>query len=256
MQILTVTFSQLNTKYKSFMNKDLLRFLPIALLLLALAIVYFIKAPHYLTFETLKEKHDLLKAFVNAHPVITPLLFIGAYTLSMALDLPDVFIFSLLGGFLFPQPWAFIYVVFSESAGTAIFFLAARSALGTSIKRKRVSFFMRMRRGFQENAASYMLFLRLVHIFPIWLINIAAALFNIRLWTFIWTSFVGFLPIAFIYTQAGSGLDAIFAHQEAKFSIEDVFNTKLQMALIGFALLALLPILIKSFKYKKARFFK
>lgn len=255
MQILTATFTQLNTKYKSFSGKDLLRFLPFAVLLLALTVVYLLNVPTYFTFQTFKTEHDILKAFVQAHPFIAPLLFIAAYTLSMALDLPDVFLFSLLGGFLFPQPIAFFYVILSETLGTTIFFLAARHAFGHGIKKKRPSLLMKMKRGFQENAASYLLFLRFLHIFPIWLINLGAAVFNVRLWTFLWTSFIGFLPLAYIYTQAGSGLDKTFTTHET-FSIDAFFNTKIKIALIGCAILALVPIGIKSLKYKRTTFRK
>jgi len=74
-----------------------------------------------------------------------------------------------------------------------------------------------MDHGFQNNAASYLLFLRFVPLFPFWLVNLAPAFFKVQLSTYIWTTFVGIIPGSFVYTQAGSGLGVIFDEGAAFF---------------------------------------
>ena len=85
-----------------------------------------------------------------------------------------------------------------------------------------------MEKGFQENAANYLLFLRLVPLFPFWLVNLAPAFFGIKLKTFLWTTFIGIIPGSFVYAQAGVGLGAIF-DTDKPFSIDTIFNWQMKI---------------------------
>ena len=226
------------------------RFLPIFIILALMAIAYFTGVTRYLTFESLKAKHDQLSAFVELHPTLTPFLFICVYIVATALSLPGGLFLSLIGGFLFEVPWSTLYVVIGATIGAALLFLSARTALGNALQKRAGPILKKMEAGFHENAASYLLFLRFVPVFPFWIVNLAPAFFNVSLWTYIWTTFVGIIPGAFVFTQAGSGLSAIFA-SNAGFSLSNIFNLKVKIALIALALFALLPIAIKKIRKKK-----
>lgn len=107
-----------------------------------------------------------------------------------------------------------------------------------------------MKRGFDQNPATYLLFLRLVPLFPFWLVNLAPAFFNVRTSTYIWTTCVGIIPGAFVYTQTGKGLGAIFDSGKS-FSFETIFNLELKIALVVIALFLLLPIFIKKVRHDR-----
>ena len=225
------------------------RLIPLAVLLVLLAVVYLLGLHDLITYEYLKEHRDYLKLQVNAHPYMAPVLFILVYAISTSLSIPGGTLLSVFGGFLFPQPLSTLYVVIGATIGATVIFLIAQTALGKKLKDKAGPRLKKMQTGFQENAANYLLFLRLVPLFPFWLINLAPAVFGVSLVTFIWTTFVGIIPGSFVLTQAGYGLNAIFTSGEA-FTLDTVFNSQIKIALAALGLFALLPVLVKKFKKK------
>jgi len=227
------------------------RFIPIFILIIVALVIYFSGIYQWLTFEHLKAKHVVLKNFVASHFVLMVFSFLGVYILTTALSIPGALLLSLLGGYLFAQPLSTILVVIGATCGATLIFLAARTAIGDLLKKKAGPFLQKMEKGFKENAASYLLFLRLVPVFPFWLVNLAPAFFQIKLRTFIWTTVVGILPGSFVFTQAGRGLGAIFETQK-EFSIGTVLNLQVKIALIALGIFALIPILIKKIMKKKS----
>lgn len=205
-----------------------------------------------LDYETLRYHHVELTEYVNDSPIMTPFMFMGTYAFATALSIPGGLILSLIGGFLFKQPWAMLYVLIGATVGATLIFLAAKTAIGDLLRKKAGPRLAKMEKGFNKNPASYLLFLRFVPLFPFWLVNLAPAFFNVRLWTFIWTTFVGIAPGAFVITQAGRGLGAIFESNE-EFSLKTLFNTQLNIALICLGVFSLLPILIRKWKEKHDR---
>ncbi|SCA63165.1 Transmembrane protein 41 homolog [Chlamydiales bacterium SCGC AG-110-P3] len=223
------------------------RFLPLTIIIALMLIGYQIGLGEYLSFESIKTHRNTLQELVSAHPITAPLTYMLVYTLATALSIPGAVFLTLIGGFLFPQPWALIYVVTSATAGAIAIFLAAKTALGTSLRRKAGGLINTMQSGFQNNAVSYLLFLRLVPAFPFWLVNLAPAFFGVSLLTFAWTTFFGIIPGSFVFTQAGAGLGAIFDSGEA-FSIDAIFNNDIKVALVALGLFALLPIVVKKIR--------
>jgi len=232
-------------------KKIMKRFIPIFILIIVALVIYFSGIYQWLTFEHLKAKHVVLKNFVASHFVLMVFSFLGVYILTTALSIPGALLLSLLGGYLFAQPLSTILVVIGATCGATLIFLAARTAIGDLLKKKAGPFLQKMEKGFKENAASYLLFLRLVPVFPFWLVNLAPAFFQIKLRTFIWTTVVGILPGSFVFTQAGRGLGAIFETQK-EFSIGTVLNLQVKIALIALGIFALIPILIKKIMKKKS----
>lgn len=223
------------------------RLLPVAIICLGIACFYFFGIYQYFSLDTLRTYHKHLKMFVEMHPILLPVLFCLAYIVLTALSVPGAIFLTLLGGYLFPQPFSTIYVVFSATCGATLIFLAARTALRDFLKRKAGPFLQKMEKAFKENAASYLLFLRFVPLFPFWLVNIAPAFFDVPLTTFVWTTLVGIVPAVFVFTLAGAGLDKILESNEP-FSINTFFNTEIKLALILLGITALVPIVVKKFK--------
>lgn len=232
---------------KEKMNKNFVKYLPILLILIGMATIYFSGIYHYLSLDYLRMYHKSLKAFVEMHPIAVPIVFCLVYIISVALSVPGAVLLTLLGGYLFPQPFSTIYVVVSATCGAALIFLAARTALNEILLKKAGPFLKKMENGFQENAVSYLLFLRFVPLFPFWLVNIAPAFFGVSLFTFLWTTLVGILPGSLVFTLAGGGLDKILENNEP-FSLNSIFNLQIKIALILLGLTALAPIIWKKIK--------
>ncbi len=226
------------------------RFIPLFVLLVLMIVGYATGIYEYLTIETLKEKQFEIKTFVREHSFIAPLIFILMYTICKALSFPGATILSLVGGFLFPIPLSTLYVVTGATLGSSVMFFAARTALGEVLRHKAGPFFKKMEQGFQKNAWSYLLFLRFVPLFPFWLVNVAAAFFQVRFPTFLWTTFVGIIPGSYAYTQLGAGMGAILESKEP-LSFSGVFNVQMVISLIALGVLILASFLIKKFVLKK-----
>lgn len=226
------------------------KWIPILIIVAFMAVAYFLGLPEYLSFDSLKTYRETLLKHVDAHPIVAPFLYVLIYVAVVALSLPGATVLTLIGGFLFGIPWGAVYVLVGATGGATLIFLAARSSLGDFFRKKAGPKLQKMEKGFQNNAASYLLFLRFIPLFPFWIVNIAPAFFNVRLKTFVWTTLVGIIPGSYIYTQVGSGLGAIFESGET-FSLHNIFNTEMQIALVLLALFSLIPILVKKFRHDR-----
>ncbi len=222
------------------------RYLPLTVLLVLMLTAYWTGIAEYFSFASLKEHRTTLTTFVAQHPIASPICYMVVYAISTALSIPGGAILSVIGGFLFPQPFSMLFVIVGATTGAAAVFLAAKTALGEQMKKRAGPLLKKMNQGFKKNGASYLLFLRLVPLFPFWLVNLAPAFFHVSLFTFIWTTFVGIIPGAFVFTQAGVGLGAILDSGEA-FTIDSIFNMQIRIALIALGIFALLPVVIKKF---------
>ncbi len=235
------------TSFQKEEMKSAIKFVPILLILFGMASLYFSGVYEMLSFEYLKMYHTSFKMFVGMYPIAVPIIFCTVYIICVALSIPGAVFLTLLAGYLFPQPLSTIYVIFSATLGASLIFLSARSALNEILLKKAGPFLKKMEKGFQDNAVSYLLFLRFVPLFPFWLVNIAPAFFGISLFTFVWTTLVGIFPGTLVFTLAGGGLDNILENNEP-FSINSIFNLEMKVAFILLGLIALAPMAWKKIK--------
>lgn len=223
-----------------------MRYIPIIIIILVAILTYTTGLTEYLSLDSLKKHHQNLKDYIEAHTVLAPILFIVCYIIITTFALPVDTLLALLGGFLFPEPYSLIYVVIASSTGATFLFMAARTAFSDLFFKWAGPVLKKMEKGFQENAASYMLFLRLVPIFPFWLVNMSPAFFGVPLYTYYWTTLLGVIPFAFLVTQAGTGLSDIIDTNQT-LTLDTIFNDRIKIALIGLGILALVPIFIRKF---------
>ena len=228
--------------------KKFLRFSPIILILLFMLLAYFFDLFDFLSFDSLKEYNNSLKSSLQNHPILFPLLYILIYIVATALSIPGALFLTITAGFLFGKYLATVYVVIGATIGASILFIAAKTAIKDFFIKKAGKLMNKISVGFQKNAKCYLLFLRLIPLFPFWLVNIAPALFNIKFRTFLWTTFFGIIPGSFIYAQAGVGLESLL--RQEKFSIDTFITFEIKLALILLGLLMLLPIIFKKIKKK------
>lgn len=201
----------------------------------------------YASLESLKTHKDALQLLADEYPVLGPLAFILGYAVVVALSLPVASLLTLLGGFLFGSVWGTAAVVLGATAGATTLFLIARSSLGETLRQKAGPLYKRVAKDMEESHASYLLFLRLVPLFPFVLVNILPALFQVRLLTYIWTTVVGILPGSFIYVNLGTALGDIN-------TLSDLISKQTLLAFGLLGVLALMPVMLKKMKgFKNGR---
>ncbi len=220
------------------------RWLLVGCFLVMATAVYFL-AKDYLTFDIFHKYRQELNDLVTHHPALSPVLYVCVFIIFASLSIPSSLLLSILGGFLFPQPWCTLYVVISATIGATVIFSLAKTTIGEYLRQRTGPFLKKMERGFQKNAISYLFFLRFIPLFPFWIVNLAPAFFGIRLRTFVWTTFLGIIPISFVYTQTGAGLGEIL-DSDGKITIYNIFNGDVEVALVVLAVFALMPFTIKK----------
>jgi uncharacterized membrane protein YdjX (TVP38/TMEM64 family) len=225
---------------------------PFVIILVLIVIFYLTGLYHQLSFETIKHQHEQWKLFVLHHPFLSVFYFVGIYIVSVVLVIPDSTLLTLLSGFLFPLPLAILYTSISETIGATLFFLAARLAYTKTIEKKEGYFLHRLQKKFQENQASYLLFLRFSHLLPFWLVSFSAGIFHVRTATFIWTTLVGVIPLTYVIAQSGSSL-SIYLEAHEHFSWNGIFTTELKLGLIALGCIALLPLAYKKWVMRRGK---
>lgn len=227
------------------------RLAPLAALGAVAAVVFGFGLDDYLTFEALRANRGLLLGFVGEHLLLAVGLYLAVYAAATAVSLPGGTILSIAGGFLFGAALGTGAIVVGATVGATAVFLIARTALGDALRAKAGPALTKMEAGFQENALSYLLVLRLVPLFPFFLVNLVPAFLGVRLRTYVVGTFFGIIPGAFVFAFAGAGLGSVFDSAES-FSPGSVLTPEVIVALLGLASLALVPVVYKKLKARRA----
>ncbi|MDH3769892.1 MAG: TVP38/TMEM64 family protein [Nitrospirota bacterium] len=227
------------------------RLWPLALLGLAIGTFFALDLDMYLTFEALRANRATLTTFVAEHAVWASLLYMALYAAAVAMSLPGGAVLTIAGGFLFGTVLGTVQVVIAATVGATLLFLIAKTALADFLKAKAGPFLQRMEAGFQENAFSYLLVLRLIPLFPFFIVNLVPAFLGVGLRTYVLGTFIGIIPGSFVFTSVGAGLGSLFDRSET-FSPGSVLTPEIVTALVGLALLALLPVVYRKIKARRA----
>jgi uncharacterized membrane protein YdjX (TVP38/TMEM64 family) len=220
------------------------RYAPLALIaVLALGFFAF-NLDEVLSFETLRLYHAELRAFVAGNFTIASLAYIAIYTTVVAASVPGAAVLTVTGGLLFGMLAGTLLTVVGATLGAAGIFLIARSAFGDALRKRAGGALARMADGFRRDAFNYLLVLRLVPLFPFFLVNLAPAFLGVRLRTFVVATFIGIAPGTFVFSSVGSGLGSVFERGE-DFSAASVLTPEIVVALVGLAALALIPVIYR-----------
>ncbi len=198
----------------------------------------------YLTFQSLEENRSWLLAAVARHYGVMVIAFVALYALATALSLPGATMFTLTGGFLFGLVPGTAYAVTGATIGAAILFVVAKSSFGERLRARASGFVQRLAEGFQRDALSYLLFLRLVPLFPFWLVNLVPAFLGVSLRIFVVGTFFGIIPGAFVYASIGNGLGVIL-DQGRQPDLGIVLRPQILLPILALAVLALVPVVHK-----------
>lgn len=190
------------------------RWLPLLVLVAALAGAFGLGAHRLLSMEALVLNKAALEKLVADHRVLAIVAFAVIYVVVTALSIPGALFLTLIGGFLFPLWIAFPVILIAATTGATLLFLVAGSSLGAALRERANGTAAKLAAGLRADAASYLLFLRLVPVFPFALVNLAPALVGVPLRTFVWTTFVGILPGTLAFTVAAGSLGGILDQQK------------------------------------------
>jgi len=222
-------------------------FLILLILILAASFFYF-DLNQLLTLDGLKGS----MAQFNEYKAQSPLLIIGGffllYVVVTALSLPGAAILTLAAGALFGLVQGLLVASFASSIGATIAFLASRYLLRDTIKQRFPERLAAIDAGVEKEGGFYLFTLRLVPIFPFFLINLLMGVTSIKTWTYYWVSQIGMLAGTFVFVNAGTQLAQID-------SLSGILSFNL---IVSFALLGFFPLIAKGVlnMFKKRRVYK
>ena len=216
---------------------------PLLIVVALMAVAWLLGLHEKINLQSFQAHKEGLLSLVVEKPMLSALAFVAAYIVAVALSLPVATLLTLAGGFLFGKWLGLVYVVGAATVGASIIFLIAKSALGETLRAKVGGLYQKIEKNMNENALGYLLFLRLVPVFPFFLVNIAPALFNVRLRVFVIATFLGIIPGSFVYINLGQTLGELQ-------SLNDLVSVKTLLTFGLLGVFALIPTLYKQIKMK------
>ncbi len=240
---------------------------PLVLLVL-LGLGYAAGLQHYFTLASIAEHRAELAQYTSSHLLVSLLVFVTVYTIAVAVSFPGASILTILAGLLFGWYVGGMAAIIAATIGATIVFQIAKSSFGDVLAKKAGPFLNKISAGFADDAFNYLLFLRLVPAFPFWLVNIAPALANVKLRTYVITTFLGIIPGTFAFAFVGAGLDSIITAQQAahaqcvaekgvtecpfELSVSSLITPQLLLAFAALGCVALIPVALKKWKARNA----
>lgn len=223
------------------------RILVAAVLICGFAAFFALGGSQYLTLDAIKSHRDLLQDYVAQHYVAAIALAMLIYATAIALSIPGGAVLSLSMGFLFGRWAGTAAIVIAATTGATLVFLAARYLFAQSVSKLVGARGEKISEGFRENAFNYLLFLRLVPLFPFWLVNVVPAFTRVSLRTYVLATAIGIIPGSFVFANLGLSL----AHIE---STRQLVSAEILVALGLLGVFSLVPILVKKHRAAKAGF--
>jgi len=198
-----------------------------------------------LSLDTLAAHREALSAFVEANLALAALGYVLLYIVAVAFSFPGAVFITLAGGFLFGAVGGTALTVVGATIGATLIFLLAQRIFGADALDRMGSKAVALGEGIRRNAASYLLVLRLVPLFPFFLVNLVPAFVGVRLPIYVVTTAIGILPGTAVFSLAGAGLGDVLAIGGG-FEVRSVLTPEIIGALFGLAALSLAAIPLKA----------
>jgi uncharacterized membrane protein YdjX (TVP38/TMEM64 family) len=212
---------------------------------LAIGAFFYFDFGQFLSLTALKENRDSLLAFTDTNFVSAVGIFIAAYVIVAGLSLPGAVILTLAGGFLFGATMATLFINIGATTGATLAFLTARHLLRDTVEQKFGKWLGPFQEGFAKNAFSYLLTLRLIPLFPFFVVNLVSGLTRVNVGTYIAATALGIIPGSFVYAYAGRQLGTIN-------SLQEIASPNVIGAFVLLGLLAFVPVIYKRVTDKRA----
>jgi uncharacterized membrane protein YdjX (TVP38/TMEM64 family) len=200
---------------------------------------------HYLSLDAIREHRDALLAYTDAHYVQAVAIAFATFVVATLLCLPTGTVLSLTMGLLFGRWVGVTILTTAGTLGATLLFLSARHFFARPLRQRLGSLGERVNEGFTRDAFHWLLFLRLTPIFPYFLVNLAPALTDIPVRTYVAATFLGIFPSTFVFANLGQTLGRIDSAQQLVAP-----ETLIALALLG--IFAIVPIFVRQWRSKRA----
>jgi uncharacterized membrane protein YdjX (TVP38/TMEM64 family) len=178
------------------------------------AAFFLLGGPEYLRLDTLKANRARLLDFTERHYAAMLVATLIGYVVMTALSIPDAVVFSLAVGLLFGRWVGTAMVVVAATVGATLAFLGARYLFADAARRRMGPRMQRIARGFEADAFGYLLFLRLVPVFPFWLVNLVPAFTPVKPRTYVAATAIGIVPGSFVFCNLGARLATLHSTRD------------------------------------------
>jgi uncharacterized membrane protein YdjX (TVP38/TMEM64 family) len=230
------------------------------------ATVYAMGWHRYLSLDVLIRERAAIDAFLALHPAWAVAAYLVVYAAVVGFGLPGGALLSIAGGLFFGAIAGGVVGLVGATAGATVIFLITRTAFGAGIARGAGPLAARLSAGFRRDAFHYLLVLRLIPLFPFYLVNLVPALCNISLRTYLAATFLGMVPATFAFATLGAGFDdALRAKGRAydvcrlidpstcslRFDYAMLMTPRLLIALTMLAAITLLPIIVRKVRARR-----
>jgi uncharacterized membrane protein YdjX (TVP38/TMEM64 family) len=237
------------------------------LIVAIMALAYLQGWHHQLTLESVVVQRDRFHHLLAEHVTLSVLAYVAIYALAVTLSLPCGLIMTTAGGLLFGWVLGALAAMVGATLGATLVFLIARTAVGDSLSRRSGPWLAKLSEGFQKDALSYMLFLRLVPAFPFWFVNLAPAVLGVPLKTFVLGTFLGIIPATLAFASAGAGLDSVIMAAKNEYAAcvaqgldgcklkihaGSLLTRELIQALVLIGVVTLIPVVIRKWRKRHA----
>lgn len=199
----------------------------------------------YLSLDTLRIHRVTLTTWVEHHRALAMFAFVAIYIAAAAFALPGAVILTLTGGFLFGAVLGTLLTVTGATLGATLVFLFAKTIFGEAALEKLGAQAIRLSEGIRQNAASYLLVLRLVPLFPFFLVNLVPAFVGVPLGIYMLTTFIGIIPGTAVFSLAGAGLGSVL-DQGGEITPATILTPQIVAGLVGLAALSLAAIPVRK----------
>ena len=223
------------------------RSLPLLSIAIAILAIWWSGLATHLNWVGLARNQALLTGWVDTHTALAAVAFAVVYALSTALSLPQGALLTIVGGLMFGPFAGTLLTVTGATVGAVVLFLAARSALGDAMARRGGAALAKIREALRKDGFSYLLAIRLLPLFPFWLVNLAASVSGMRLGPFALATVLGIAPATFVFSSIGGGVGSVLAAGGSP-DLSIVFSLPVLGPLVGLAALSLAPVAWKKWK--------
>jgi len=224
------------------------RLIPLSVLAAVVAAVYFSGATDYLSYEALRQNLSDLQSFVGSNAILAFLALLLVYGTGTALSLPAMSVVTVAAGLVYGVWIGFLGVWIGAVLGATAIFLIVRTALGDALRRKARPWLGKFEHGFQKDEFNYLLALRLVPIFPFWVLNIAPALLGMKLRNYVLSTALGIIPGTFVYVWVGHGAAETVRLGGRVEPAALLFEPHIIGPILALAGLALLPVILRRLR--------
>jgi uncharacterized membrane protein YdjX (TVP38/TMEM64 family) len=246
------------------------RLVPLGVILVTMAVMVALGWRHQLSIETLVRHRAAIDAVVTAHVALAVLAFVVVYAAAVSLSFPGAALLTIAGAMLFGALMGGLAAVVAATLGATAIFLITKHACGGAaacrLARRAGPLGEKLAAGFRKDAFCYLVFLRLVPLFPFWLVNLVAAPAGVGLMPFVAATALGIVPATFAFACFGAGLNSAIAAEEnlyqtclaaqrtgchLDFDFQAAATPELIGGLVALGLIALIPPVIRHYRSKR-----